>query len=245
MTEPQRPSPQAALAEYLDAYMRDRDLAATLALWVEEPTCIGTGFDEIGFVKQRFDELYTRDIAEAPARLDYEIVQQVVQQPRPDVAIIALVLHMRTVIANQELRFNGMRLSLVFVGDGPRWRIAHMHLSLPTTAHGADESFPVRELEERNRVLQRLVDERTAQLVRVNEQLRAINHELQQRVAEIRVLTGLLPICSGCKKIRDDGGQWQPLESYISARSEARFSHGLCPACAQRLYPELYSQPRP
>ncbi|HPB94711.1 MAG TPA: hypothetical protein PKW66_02305, partial [Polyangiaceae bacterium] len=47
-----------------------------------------------------------------------------------------------------------------------------------------------------------------------------------------------LPICAGCKRIRDDEGQWQPVEMYIEERSEARFSHGLCRECIRRLYPE-------
>jgi len=50
---------------------------------------------------------------------------------------------------------------------------------------------------------------------------------------EVRVLRGLLPVCAYCKKIRDKEDRWQPIESYISQRSEARFSHGICPTCAQ------------
>ncbi|MBL7996520.1 hypothetical protein JNM05_14230 [bacterium] len=53
---------------------------------------------------------------------------------------------------------------------------------------------------------------------------------------EVEILSGLLPICSFCKKIRDDKQQWQPIESYISKRSEASFSHGLCPDCAEKHY---------
>lgn len=53
---------------------------------------------------------------------------------------------------------------------------------------------------------------------------------------EVRVLEGLLPICSFCKKIRDADGNWQPLERYIGERSEARFSHGVCPGCAREHY---------
>lgn len=55
-----------------------------------------------------------------------------------------------------------------------------------------------------------------------------------------RTLTGLLPICASCKKIRDDQGHWNQIETYIRDRSEAEFSHGLCPECLRRLYPEDY-----
>ena len=57
--------------------------------------------------------------------------------------------------------------------------------------------------------------------------------ELQRAVDTAKRLRGLLPICAACKKIRDDRGSWQPLETYISARSDADFTHGYCPACAE------------
>ena len=55
--------------------------------------------------------------------------------------------------------------------------------------------------------------------------------------AEIHTLRGLLPICSSCKKIRDDQGQWTQIETYIKQRSAAEFTHGICPDCAARLFP--------
>lgn len=59
----------------------------------------------------------------------------------------------------------------------------------------------------------------------------------QQRA--IRVLEGLLPICGFCKRIRDEGGRWQQLESFIGQRSSARFSHTFCPECGRKHYPAL------
>jgi hypothetical protein len=63
--------------------------------------------------------------------------------------------------------------------------------------------------------------------------------DLQTTVAQVRVLRGLLPICASCKKVRDDHGYWQQIEAYIADHSEAAFSHGICPECAARLYPEI------
>lgn len=63
--------------------------------------------------------------------------------------------------------------------------------------------------------------------------------ELQSALADVKTLTGLLPICAACKKIRDDQGYWQQIEAYIGKHSKAVFSHGICPDCAQRLYPGL------
>lgn len=62
---------------------------------------------------------------------------------------------------------------------------------------------------------------------------------LRQALDEVKTLRGLIPICAGCNQIRDDAGFWQRLESYFEDRSDARFSHGLCPDCARRLYPDL------
>jgi PAS domain-containing protein len=61
--------------------------------------------------------------------------------------------------------------------------------------------------------------------------------ELQRALADIRTLRGLLPICAGCKKIRDDKGYWQGLEQYLGEHAEVQFSHGLCPDCLKRYYP--------
>jgi PAS domain S-box-containing protein len=58
----------------------------------------------------------------------------------------------------------------------------------------------------------------------------------------VKILQGLLPVCANCKKIRDERGVWQPFESYISAKSEAQFTHGVCPDCMARLYPEADSE---
>lgn len=63
--------------------------------------------------------------------------------------------------------------------------------------------------------------------------------ERDQARREVHTLSGLLPICSHCKKIRDDQGEWQVLEQYIAGHSEADFSHGLCPECVARYYPEV------
>lgn len=63
--------------------------------------------------------------------------------------------------------------------------------------------------------------------------------ELQTALANIKTLHGLLPICSACKKIRNDAGYWQSVEGYVQQHSEARFSHGLCPDCLRVYYPEL------
>jgi PAS domain S-box-containing protein len=63
--------------------------------------------------------------------------------------------------------------------------------------------------------------------------------DLQKALANVKSLSGLLPICAGCKKIRDDKGYWSQVESYVQTHSEATFTHGLCPDCIKKYYPEL------
>jgi PAS domain S-box-containing protein len=64
--------------------------------------------------------------------------------------------------------------------------------------------------------------------------------KLQDALDRIKTLRGIIPICASCKKIRDDQGYWNQIESYIKDHSEADFSHGICPDCAKRLYPDFY-----
>jgi hypothetical protein len=63
--------------------------------------------------------------------------------------------------------------------------------------------------------------------------------ELKNALREVKTLSGLLPICASCKKIRDDQGYWNQIESYIQIRSNAEFSHSICPDCAKKLYPDI------
>jgi hypothetical protein len=66
--------------------------------------------------------------------------------------------------------------------------------------------------------------------------------DLQKAMAEVKTLHGLLPICAHCKKIRDDQGYWQNVEEYVKQHTEAEFSHGICPDCIAKLYPELHER---
>jgi hypothetical protein len=63
--------------------------------------------------------------------------------------------------------------------------------------------------------------------------------QLQASLEKVKLLSGFIPICASCKKIRDDKGYWNQIETYIRDHSEAEFSHGICPDCARRLYPDL------
>lgn len=66
---------------------------------------------------------------------------------------------------------------------------------------------------------------------------------LQKALADVKILSGMLPICAWCKKIRNDEGYWQKIEAYFKSRSDLDFTHSICNECAQKQYPELYQQP--
>jgi AmiR/NasT family two-component response regulator len=72
-----------------------------------------------------------------------------------------------------------------------------------------------------------------------NEELKIKNKQLQDALDKIDTLSGLLPICASCKKIRDDKGLWHEIEEYIRQHANVDFSHSLCPDCLERLYPDF------
>ena len=67
--------------------------------------------------------------------------------------------------------------------------------------------------------------------------------ERDKALAEARTLRGLLPVCANCKSVRDEGGRWVRIEHYIEQRTDAAFTHSLCPTCSARLYPEPSEEP--
>jgi hypothetical protein len=79
------------------------------------------------------------------------------------------------------------------------------------------------------------------ELLYMNAELGEKNRSLTDYISELKVLRGIVPICGFCKKIRDDVGEWHQMENYISDHSDAEFSHGLCPDCAQKYYGDVLS----
>lgn len=75
-----------------------------------------------------------------------------------------------------------------------------------------------------------------------NEDKSKLIIQLQASLSQIKNLSGLLPICSSCKKIRDDKGYWNQIESYIREHSEAEFSHSICPECSKKIYPDFHEE---
>lgn len=117
-------------------------------------------------------------------------------------------------------------------------------------------SKPVHTIELRSRIAvgvrlveaENKISAQNKELTKSNTELSRINEELQLALEEIKTLKGILPICSNCKKIRLENSDpknqnsWIILENYISRKTDAKFSHGLCPECMYELYPEFVSK---
>ncbi len=102
--------------------------------------------------------------------------------------------------------------------------------------------------------LEELVEERSTELRELNEELRdditrralverereKLIADLREALAKIKILSGLLPMCAWCKKVRNDQGYWQKVETYVQEHSDASFTHGICPDCLKKVDPETY-----
>ncbi len=95
------------------------------------------------------------------------------------------------------------------------------------------------QLSRRLEKISHISDRYQADLLDLNHRLQAANEELAGALQEVKTLHGFIPICARCKRVRDDQGYWEQVEKYISERSQAQFSHGLCPDCVRQFYPGI------
>ncbi len=125
----------------------------------------------------------------------------------------------------------GLSLAAAFSGHPlPRFELPFELVGLLTSGCMLAGIFWIGPLFERNRAAREEAQRRA-------RELEALAAGLREALDNARVLRGLLPICASCKKIRDDRGYWHQVEAYIHARTDADFSHGICPECADRMYP--------
>lgn len=77
--------------------------------------------------------------------------------------------------------------------------------------------------------------------IKAEQEREKLIHELQEAMEKIKTLKGLVPICMHCKNIRNDKGFWEKVETYVQEHSDAQFSHGICPSCLKKYYPQYYN----
>ena len=154
----------------------------------------------------------------------------------------------RVIGANRFLPFAALVLTALLLDRVVLGRLARLDRSMRSFAQGSfpDSAPPAADdeigrLEDGFQKMSELVGTYTAELEhRVGERTRELvakNEHLDAALKKIETLSGLLPICAYCKKIRDTGGSWHQIESYVSRRTRATFSHGVCPDCAELHYP--------
>ncbi|MTW23064.1 GGDEF domain-containing protein [Allochromatium palmeri] len=201
---------EQAFQRYLDVYFTQRDLAATLALLSPAITGFGTGRDETAMTFAMVSQLYRRDIEQAPNPIAYHLRHPPhIQFLFPNRGLVNAELDLHTMVLDQAVSFYHLRLSLVFIRQDSDWLIEHMHLSLPTQVHGEDEAYPLKELEARNQVLERLVNKKT--------------QELQQALSEIARIATTDPLTGLSNRLRID----EYLDAAIQRAQDAAYSLSL------------------
>ena len=154
-----------AFYNYLEVYCVQRNAAKTLGLLAPGITSHGTAWDESMKRGDVSRALYKRDFEQAPNPIYYELRDLYTKALSADSGYNTALLNFKTMMFDQEVQFFCMRLTLIWARHDGLLKMEHMHLSFPSSdAHCEDESFPVKELEERNKVLKRLVEEKTSDL---------------------------------------------------------------------------------
>ena len=125
-------------------------------------------------------------------------------------------------------------LSIIALLKGRKVKIVTREIAID----GSVYEQKIKYLQDRNLI--RIFVRDITECKQTEESLWEVRDELLDALDKVKTLSGLLPICSYCKKIRDDKGHWNQIEAYLRDHSEANFSHGLCPDCAKKLYPEFY-----
>lgn len=220
-----------AYFNYFKAYA-ERDWKGMTACFAEEMTMFGTGVDETALDGKATRDLFEREFGQAPYRMKYQIKTLEVYSVCQDIALVVIVMDMDFPVGNETLFSRNNRTSALMAKRGDNWKILHAHWSQPDLYQDPGESVPFRQLKEENRRLEELVALRT-------EELRRSNDELNDALAKVKTLKGILPICSHCKNIRDDEGYWRQIEQFICQYTDAFFSHSICPDCLRKYYSDL------
>lgn len=175
---------EQAFRHYLDCYFTRRDLAATLGCFSPDASGVGTGRGEIAKDFAALKGFYLRELDEAPNTIAFVFREPPrIRAFAGQVGIVYAELDIETGVLQQTLIMRYLRLTIIFVKHGADWLIEHKHISFPTDVHGEDESFPIKELEAQNLVLERLVAQKTQELQQAVEEI--------GRVATTDKLTGL------------------------------------------------------
>ena len=207
-------------------------LADTLTPAGFEVLSAGSGEQALAAVAARLPELIIMDIR-MPDMGGFEVYRRLKARAETrDIPVIFL-----SAITETVQRVEGLKLGAVDFISKPfqvEELLARVQTQLELRRLGVQLEQQADGLQRANDQLQQEMAERT----RTEQALREKNAELEAALAKVKLLSGLLPICSACKKIRDDKGYWSQVDNYVQEHSEATFTHGLCPDCLKTLYPD-------
>lgn len=170
--------------------MTGRNLEMLDGMVLENFSGFGTGIDETFYIKAMGMKIFERDIKSAPNELHYNIHRHEIKLTDQSNAIVVTELDLKTTIAGQEIKLNNLRMMMVMHEEGGIVKISGIHISFPTEVHAEGESYPLKELEDRNKALRRMVDEKRqqeviSQLLEAKEALRKSERELKTVINNI------------------------------------------------------------
>lgn len=197
-----------AFYDYLDTYFVNRDLQKTIEKCNVDFIGFGTGKDETVYSSKDYKDIFKRDIEQAPNSIKYEIHELHIKCPLENVGIIACEISIQTEIMNQKIALNNLRITMVMIKNS-EWLIENQHVSFPSSEHDEDESYPIKELEERNEVLKKLVNKKARQLEDANKLksyfISKISHDIRNSLFSIKSLANLLKVeLEDIKNIKDN-----------------------------------------
>jgi PleD family two-component response regulator len=170
-------------------------------------------------------ELLKDDYRVIPMKSAKAALEKLAQDPLPDLALLDIVMP----------EMDGYELCSRLKGDPRTEEIPVIFITAVSEAMDDAKAFELGAVDYVPKPFNPLtVKARVNTHIKLHRTLK----ELQDALKDIRTLSGLIPICASCKKIRDDKGFWSQVEEYIEERSDAQFSHGICPKCRDELYPE-------
>lgn len=183
-------------------------------------TLARSGFEALEAIKIKHPDIILLDI-QMPEMNGYEVCQTLKSDPlTKDIPVIFISASGITEDKVDAFKAGGVDYITKPVKSEEVFARVNTHLKLSDLQH---------ELQQANQTLAEQLEEQ-----------RRLNEELQKALKQVKTLSGLLPICASCKKIRDDDGYWHQVEAYITAHTDAKFSHSLCKDCVKELYPEHF-----
>ncbi|MCX7779547.1 MAG: diguanylate cyclase [Negativicutes bacterium] len=156
---------------YLRLYFTERNYEQVIRLFHPYFCCIGTAKDEVSLSQENSMALYARDIAQYQEPIPYELTFVKIINVAPSVGVVLAGLNVDLKIHGLDMRIDGLRMSLVFVKEEENWLLQHLHISKEQDNLEAGEAFPLKKMEEKNRLLQQMVDDRTKELSKALESI--------------------------------------------------------------------------